>query len=439
MAQPSLARNPVSLVGAWLTTLSAFAFVVYYAVEWFGLIVSPYAGLFGFVLVPAVFLTGLLLIPIGIWREGRRRRRGAGAWVWPAIDLNRPHVRRVTLVVALLTLVNLSIVALAGFGAVHYMETNEFCGLVCHEPMRPEFTAHQTAPHASVDCVRCHISPGALGFARAKMNGARQAYEMLTGTFQRPIPSAPARNIPVAAETCLRCHSRGRPQPDKVQVTHEYADDEANSDTPTEILLYTARNHWHARADVRVEYVTADPKREKIPYLKVTRPDGSTDEYFADGVTSMPQGERRLMDCLDCHSRPAHTFAPSAERAVDDAITNGWIKRSVPFVRREVVAALKQPYATDAAAEAGIRQRLSEFYKSHAAPASDVEQTINTALLLYRTNVFPQMKVTWGTYLDQNGHTDVTGCLRCHSDEHSTKGGKVLKNDCELCHKEKEQ
>jgi hypothetical protein len=142
------------------------------------------------------------------------------------------------------------------------------------------------------------------------------------------------------------------------------------------------------------------------------------------------------MDCLDCHSRPAHTFAPSAEVAVDTAITAGQIAKSLPFVRREVVAALKQTYADDASAEAGIRQRIGDFYKSHAAPVPDVSQATNTALQLYRSNVFPAMKVTWGTYLSQNGHTDVTGCLRCHDDEHATRDGKVLKNDCELCHKE---
>lgn len=439
MAQPPFSRNPLSLAGAWLTTLSALAFLLYYAFEWFGLIVSPYAGLFGFVLVPAVFLVGLLLIPIGIWREGRRRRRGVAAWQWPAIDLNLPPVRRVLLVVAILTLVNLTIVALAGFGAIHYMETNQFCGQVCHEPMRPEFVAHQFNAHASVDCVRCHVSPGAAGMIRAKLNGTRQAYEVITRTFGRPIPSAPARNIPVAAETCLRCHSRVRPQPDITQTTHEYDNDEANTDTPTTIVLYTQRNHWHARADVSVEYVTTDEKRQEIPYMRVTRPDGKVVEYFADGVSAVPAGTRRVMDCMDCHSRPAHTFAPTAERAVDDAITAGWIPRTLSFVRREVVAALKQTYPTEVAAEAGIRRRIGEFYSSHPAPENHVAQAAETAVLLYRTNVFPQMNVTWGTYFDQNGHTDVDGCLRCHDDEHSTRDGVILKNDCALCHSEEGQ
>ena len=67
-------RNPVSILGVWLTTLAAFAFIAYYAVDAFGLLAaSPYAGIFGFLCLPAVFVLGLLLIPIGIWREDWRR------------------------------------------------------------------------------------------------------------------------------------------------------------------------------------------------------------------------------------------------------------------------------------------------------------------------------------------------------------------------------
>ena len=106
MAQPALARNPVSIAGVWLTTLSACAFIVYFVGESFGLIDSPYSGLFGFVLVPIVFVASLLIIPIGIWIEARRRRKGAPAWSWPHIDLNRSHVRRVMLIVGILTVVN---------------------------------------------------------------------------------------------------------------------------------------------------------------------------------------------------------------------------------------------------------------------------------------------------------------------------------------------
>ena len=45
------------------------------------------------------------------------------------------------------------------------------------------------------------------------------------------------------------------------------------------------------------------------------------------------------------------------------------------------------------------------------------------------------MKVTWGTYPNNIGHVDFPGCFRCHDDAKKTSDGRVIKQDCELCHK----
>jgi hypothetical protein len=44
------------------------------------------------------------------------------------------------------------------------------------------------------------------------------------------------------------------------------------------------------------------------------------------------------------------------------------------------------------------------------------------------------MKVTWGTYPDHLGHVDSPGCFRCHDDQHKSRDGKVITQDCEVCH-----
>jgi NapC/NirT cytochrome c family, N-terminal region len=435
MAEPHLARNPWSIAGVWLTTIGAVAFIAYYVAEALELFASPYAGLLGFVLLPAIFLVGLLLIPVGIFLEGRRRRRGSPAWRWPLIDLGNATTRRVVLAIAALTIVNLAIIAVAGLGAAHYMETERFCGAVCHEPMRPEFTAHQLAPHANVTCVACHVGPGARGTIRAKMNGTRQLFEVLTGTYDRPIP-VPARGLPVAADTCMRCHTPGHSAPDVTRTKYEYADDEPSTESTTTMVLQTGRIHWHARPDVRVEYIATGPKRETIPYVKVTDADGRVTEYFAPDVTARPDGELRRMDCLDCHTRPAHTFSVSAERAVDRAIARGEIDRSVPNTRKELVAALKTEYPNEAAAIEGIRRQLTGVYKTaDGSHAPAIAKNIAAAERLYRYNVFPEMKVTWGTYPTNLGHTDLPGCFRCHDEAHTSKDGRAVRQDCEQCHK----
>lgn len=427
----------MSLAGAALTTFSALAFVIYYVSHALGWWISPYAGLLGFIAIPAVFLIGLFLVPLGMWREGSRRGRGAAAWRWPAVDLSSARTRRIVFAVLLLTIVNLGIVVLASVGAAHYMETTSFCGQACHVPMRPEFTAHQAGPHARVTCVSCHVSPGAAGTLRAKRNGTRQLYLVLRGNFERPIPT-PARGLPMAADTCAHCHQPAYPVADITRVTHEYADDEANTETATTLVVSPNRNHWHARGDVRVEYVATDAKRETIPYVRVTRSGGETTEYFAAGITSRPGGEVRQMDCLDCHSRPAHTMSASAAQSVDRSIATEPAIRTLPFVRRELVAALTTPYPDGDRAAAGIESHLTAFYNARGgADPAVVTTAVHIGQRLFRTNVFPEMKVTWGTYRNQLGHSDeVPGCFRCHDDEHKAASGQVVRQDCELCHKE---
>ena len=44
------------------------------------------------------------------------------------------------------------------------------------------------------------------------------------------------------------------------------------------------------------------------------------------------------------------------------------------------------------------------------------------------------MRVTWGTYPNHIGHVDSPGCFRCHDESHTTTDGKVISQDCELCH-----
>jgi hypothetical protein len=258
------------------------------------------------------------------------------------------------------------------------------------------------------------------------MNGTRQMYEAVRGTFSRPIPE-PIGRIPTAVNTCANCHTPGRPERDLVRTSVTYNDDEKNTENVTTLTMQMRANHWHARADVIVEYVATDDKHETIPYVRVTA-GGKVTEYLAEGVTARPSGTLVRMDCIDCHNRPAHTFSPSPDRVVDAAIAAGGASRDLP---------LKTDYASHAASDAGIAQHFADFYRdAPTAPAAEVQRAVATAQRLYRQNVFPDMKVTWGTYLSKLGHIDAPGCFRCHDDGHKTPDGKsAVRQDCELCHK----
>jgi hypothetical protein len=149
----------------------------------------------------------------------------------------------------------------------------------------------------------------------------------------------------------------------------------------------------------------------------------------------------RQLDCIDCHNRPSHTFAFSAERAVDDAISAGGFDAKLPFIRREAVNVVKAKYTTKDAAFAGIDAGLRKFYRDTYpnAPADAITRGVSTAQHIYERNVFPTMNVGWGSYPNNVGHSDpgpspFPGCFRCHDENHKSKAGKVISQDCSLCH-----
>jgi hypothetical protein len=199
--------------------------------------------------------------------------------------------------------------------------------------------------------------------------------------------------------------------------------------------------HWHMNVANEVEYIAIDDKRQEIGYVRLKDRFGKVKEYFAEGVTreQLDKGERRRMDCMDCHNRPSHPFAPSAERAVDDAMARGEIARSLPFARREAVAALKQTYTDQQVASDAIAQRLRQFYRDnyraiYDQQRADVERAVRSTQTLFERNVFPSMKVTWGTYPSNIGHVASPGCFRCHDESHKASDGSVIRQDCDLCH-----
>src|SRR6478735_1447560 len=436
-------RNPVSLVGAAITTAAAVVFLALLILELAGQLHNPYMGLLLFVAVPAVFVFGLVLIPIGISRQRRRALAGAPD-EWPVIDLRLPQTRSLVFGVALLTFVNVLIVSLAAFGSLHHMESKEFCGTTCHTTMEPEWKAHQVSNHAEVDCVACHVGSGAQALVESKVSGTRQLWHVMTNSVTAPVPT-PVHSMRPARETCQTCHWAEKMHGDKLKMVREYADDEGSSETVTTLQLHVGGGrqafgsgkgiHWHMNIDNQIEFVSTDDKRETIPYVKLTDRSGNVKEFVVEGTTpdQIAKGERRTMDCLDCHNRPAHPFAPSAERAIDTAIANGHLPKTLPFARREAVAALKDEYASGEEAQRGIDARLR---KAFAAKSGDpaLVQTIAAVQDIYGSNVFPAMKVKWGTYPNNIGHTFFNGCFRCHDDNHKAKDGSVIKQDCETCH-----
>jgi nitrate/TMAO reductase-like tetraheme cytochrome c subunit len=433
------------MVGIALTTASAVVFIALALAMFIGLLSNPYAGLVVFVALPAVFVMGLLLIPVGMRLQRRALAEGRATEEWPVIDFRKPHTRRVALAVASLTAMNVVIVLIAGYGSLKWMESPEFCGAVCHEPMHPQYTAWQDAPHSNITCVQCHIGEGGEAFVHYKTAGVRQLFHVVTNNYPRPIPGV--ADMRPAFETCGSCHWPGRSIGDRVRVFRTYADDEANTESATALNLHLGGPrtpggkgiHWHANPELRIEYVYTDADRQTIPWVRVTRPDGSVREFAREGVATEqpPAGTRRAMDCIDCHNVVAHRISPSAEQAVDRAMAAGALPQTLPFVRREGVRLVQADYPDTETAMAGISEGLRGFYKTQPGQVdpAELDRAVATLQAVYSRNVFPTMKVTFGVYPDNRGHTTSPGCMRCHDGSLAARDGSSITADCESCHR----
>jgi hypothetical protein len=435
-----LTSHWVTMAGVALVTLAGFSWLFALPANIRGNVSNPYIGLLTFIAIPVVFFAGLALIPIGI-ALGRRKAAEA---LNPPID-RRAAWRRAGMFFAIMTMANLVIGSQLTYRAVEHMETNQFCGQSCHV-MKPEFTAHLLPPHQQIACATCHIVPGATGWIRAKMAGTNQLLAVTFNTFPRPIESGLESNRLVSsADTCEQCHARGKVIGPRLRMHSSFKDDETNTRTETILMMLVGGGNTggihgaHMGPGVRIRYAASDKKRQTIPWVEYSN-GGATRTYLADGTT--PDADRALptfeMQCVDCHNRAAHSFE-LAEHAVDHAMATAQISATLPFVKKTGVELLKATYSSEDDAAQKIPARLNTFYQQKygdiwAKRSNDVQLAGQALLAIYRSNVFPDLKVTWGTYPNNVGHIDDPGCFRCHDGGHSTADKKVITQDCSTCH-----
>lgn len=437
----ALSRSPLGVAGAALTSAAALVILTLFALELVGFHGGPYVGILAYLVLPALFVCGLLLIPLGVARQRRRQRRGESETGFPVLDFNRAKVRRLALLLALLTAVNAVVLALATYKGVEVMESTEFCAEACHTVMEPQATAHRAYPHAAVACVDCHVGPGAASFVEAKLAGARQVWEVAWDVYPRPVPS-PVHGMRPASETCGGCHRAGGWTGDRAKTFLGVEDDEASTLTETVLDLHvggvapdgTASGiHWHDAVEIRYQ---SDAERETIYAVELTTPDGATKRY--EPPAPPPAGAVlawRTMDCTDCHNRAAHGFE-TADRALARAFHDGRLDPSLPYLARHGRELLAGEYGSHQAARREIPRLLAARYDGggNGVDGAAVERAGALLAELWAANVFPRMNVTWGTYPNHLGHEDSPGCFRCHDDEHATADGEVIAQDCEGCH-----
>jgi hypothetical protein len=200
--------------------------------------------------------------------------------------------------------------------------------------------------------------------------------------------------------------------------------------------------HYHMQIANKVEYIARDAQRQEIDWVRVTDRDGVQREYQRES-SPLSDGERaslpvRTMECIDCHSRPAHRFASAAE-TVNLALETRILPRDLPSIKEAAVRALDGDYETTPDALAGIEMHLRAFYEEQypdvaKSRAEAIDASVRTLRSLYQRSIFPEMKADWRAHPDNSGHLNSPGCFRCHNDEMLGADGIAITSDCSACH-----
>lgn len=436
-------KNWISLAGLIVAAGSVFSFVFLWAMSLMSDGGNQYLGILTWIVAPIFLITGLILIFVG-WFLNRRRVAKMlpdGAFPLLTIDLSRPRDRRNLTFFMVGGALFLLLSAFGSYQTYHYSESVEFCGTLCHTVMNPEFQAYRRGEHARVECVACHVGGGPGFYVKAKLNGARQLYSLAFNKYSRPIPT-PIQNLRPAQDTCEQCHWPERFTGNLERRYDHVLSDDANTPYSIRLLLKVGGAgheqgpvggiHWHMSKNNKVEYYASDDRRQDIQWIRVTLANGTVRIYRRGEFADNPAPETlRTMDCVDCHTRPAHNFGAPND-LVEDAIAMGRISNKLPAIKRVAVAAMSAEYKTTEEAMEGIDHDLRAAYDGRP----EEQQAAAEVQALYRGNFFPEMKSNWRAYPNNIGHKNWTGCFRCHNDE-LLFGGKTLtitQNDCNSCH-----
>jgi hypothetical protein len=366
-----------------------------------------------------------------------------------ALNPKNPATQRVLLIGGMFIL-GFVLFAIAGIQFWEWSNRPAFCTDVCHDVHPEEPAAYQDSYHARVKCVECHM--GRVSTLRnmvLKASHFRHLPQTLLGQYTHP---ERAETLRPANESCERCHWPPSFHHDTVLQIRHFEPDEQNTEEHTYLILRTGGGelerglgygiHWHIENPV--EYIATDERRQDIPWVRATFPDGRMVEYNDVinplSAEEIATAEPRVMDCVDCHNQMGHPFY-SPEKLLDMAMAEGELSTDLPYAKKELKALLSATYSGQEEALAAVDLWAAQYQATYpdaaATYATEVEQATELAGELLTRLVFEEPGVTWQSFPDNGGHgghKDFPGCFRCHDGKHLSAEGESIRLHCNICH-----
>jgi len=451
-----ITHSVVSRVGAIMASVIFPVLLTATMLDMQGIIHNPYFGFVLYMVLGPLFILSLVLIFAGLFFFKGKEGVGYFTYEYLKEQFSAPErfirVRKLIVICTALSVINIAIIVLISYEGYHFMESEDFCGGICHTAMAPEHTAYLNSPHSSVRCVECHIGPGAQWFIKSKISGARQLVAVALGNFSRPI-ATPIHGLRPARETCEECHRPELFHGEKLYIKDKYLPDEQNTNVQTVLLMKVGSGgyrgskangiHWHVAPENKITYKHQDKGRLEISEVTLAKPNGTMVDFKAPGADEAEEAketghQERIMDCLDCHNRPTHIYL-SPNEALDLKLNHGDIPLELPYIKKQGLAVISKDYKSSEEAKNNIATELRAWYLQNYPDVVKnnmelLDKAIAGVQAAYAENVFPEMNINWNTYTNFLGHKNDSGCFRCHDESHETSSGETISQDCDKCH-----